>query len=388
MTGVIMLNINNYLTRNSIWPGIFSYVSDHAEMYHSTLTVPFTDDDLLKLLKKNAQEIFFKNEYDPFRKAITALRKGSADSLKKENLYRLCYALKLDSDAQAQELFQHHLHQNELSARSLDEFILMAALKLHLSWKDALALRQKYTLLITPQPTAPRTLEKGLTAEMYHTAINEKIQDIGGLICFLDDPDNLAFFSKTRNTQYLALFDDIALEILYRNDGEQIINLFPFCGDLEKETIQRYHLSLFGLLSDDSGDFLTMQEISSLCQKFEHVFMTYDNFCMLVQRKRPTDISSGTFMLNLLKNLLTDEQEMEHDFYVDLLDPEEFAEVCDDILIYFEFPALDPAHDNFERLLMDVYTETLDDHPNVSNTRFQELYLQNLRKYLRTIAHA
>lgn len=93
-------------------------------------------------------------------------------------------------------------------------------------------------------------------------------------------------------------------------------------------------------------------------------------------------------MLNLLKNLLTDEQEMEHDFYVDLLDPEEFAEVCDDILIYFGFPALDPAHDNFERLLMDVYTETLDDHPNVSNTRFQELYLQNLRKYLRTIAHA
>ena len=67
---------------------------------------------------------------------------------------------------------------------------------------------------------------------------------------------------------------------------------------------------------------------------------------------------------------------------------EHFAEVCDDILIYFGFPALDPAHDNFERLLMDVYTETLDDHPNVSNTRFQELYLQNLRKYLRTIAHA
>lgn len=51
-------------------------------------------------------------------------------------------------------------------------------------------------------------------------------------------------------------------------------------------------------------------------------------------------------MLNLLKNLLADEQDADHDFYVDFLDPD------------------------------------------APNTLFQELYLQDLRKYLRLIARA
>lgn len=383
-----MLDINDYLTPRSIWPGIFSYVKSHAERYRRLLPEHFTDDDLLKMLKKNAREIFPPNEYDSFRKAVTSLRKGDSHSLKKENLYRLCYALKLDLDTQVHALFQDHLHMNELSARSLDDFILIAALRLHLSWEDTSSFRQRYALLAAPQPIAPKDLDEGHTVEMYYTAMDEEIHTREDLVSFLDDPENLAFFSKTRNTQYLALFDDIELEILYNGSPEQVINLLPFPDSSEKETVQGYYLSLFGLLTDDSGDTLSPEEISALCQKFEHVFMTYDNFCMLVQRKRPVEISSGTFMLNLLKNLLTDEQDADHDFYVDFLDPEEFTDVCNDILIYFGFPVLNPSCDNFDRLLMDVYAETLKEHPDAANTLFQELYLQNLRKYLRLIARA
>lgn len=383
-----MLNIKDYCRPRSIWPGISSYAADHAAGCRGLLPDPFTDDDLLDMLKANARQAFPPKEYDTFRKAITALKKGDTHSLKKENLYRLCYALRLESDIQAQDLFQNYLHQNEISVRSLDGFILTAALKLGLSWADTLALRQDYAAQIASQPLAPKDLTEGHTVEMYHTAIDDQIQTREDLIRFLNDPDTLAFFSRTRNTQYLALFDDIGLEVLYDSGQEQIISLLPFQGSPDKETIEDYYLSLFGLLSDDSGDVLSIQEITALCKRFEHVFMTYDNFCLLVQRKRLADISSGTFMLNLLKNLLTDEQDADHDFYVDLRDPEEFTAVCDDILIYFGFPKLDPARDNFDRLLLDVHAETLAAHSSVSNSLFQELYLRELRRYLRLIAHA
>ncbi len=383
-----MLNIQDYCTPRSIWPGIFSYVTDHAVDRYGPLSDPFTDDDLLDMLKTNARQIFSQKEYDAFRKAITALKKGAVYSLKKENLYRLCYALRLESDVQALDLFQNYLHQNEISVRSMDGFILTAALKLGLSWTDVRALRQEYAQKIASQSLAPRDLTEGRTVEMYYTAIDGQIQSLEDLIRFLDDPEGLAFFAKTRNTQYLALFDDIGLDLMFDSDQEPVISLLPFQGAQEKETIEDYYLSLFGLLSDDSGDVLSMQEISVLCKRFEHVFMTYDNFCLLVQRKRPVDISSGTFMLNLLKNLLTDEQDTDHELYVDFRDPEEFAAVCDDILIYFGFPALDPVCDSFDRLLMDVHAEILAGHPGISNSRFQEIYLRELRKYLRLIARA
>lgn len=383
-----MLDISTYCTPKTIWPGIFSYAAAHTDKYHTALTTPFTDDDLLKMLRKTAQKAFPPKEYDTFRKAVTALRKGTAHSLKRENLYRLCYALELDSDAQAQDLFQNYLHQNELSLRSLDEFILTAALKLQLSWKDTSFLRHTYAAQTAAQPIAPASIEEGHTAEMYYTVIQEKLYTLQDLAHFLNHPENLSFFARTRNTQYLALFDDVTLDILYNSSQEQIINLLPFYGASQKETIQNYYLALFGLAGDDSGDSLSMEEITSLSRKFEHVFMTYDNFCLLVQRKRPADISSGTFMLGLLKKLLTDESDTEHDFYVDFLNPEEFTGICNDILVYFGFPILNPACDSFDCLIMDVYTETLNQHPDAGNTLFQELYLQNLRKYLRLIAHA
>lgn len=206
------------------------------------------------------------------------------------------------------------------------------------------------------------------------------------MIRYLDEPENLEFFAKTRNTQYLALFDDVELEILYNSGHEQLTKLITNYGSSEKETIQEYYYSLFGLQDDHSEEVLSEEEIVLLCGKFEHVFMTYDNFCLLVQRKRPVDISSGMFMLSLLKKLLTEEADSDNDFYVNFLDLEEFTEICNDILIYFGFPTLNPDCDNFDRLLMDVYKETLVENPSVTNSGFQQLYMRNLRKYLKQIA--
>ncbi len=373
-----MLKILDYCASGSLWNGIASYVRDYRAAY--------SDEELLKMLKSNAKKTLPPKEYDSFRKAVTALHKGTALSLKKENLYRLCFVLELESDTQAQNLFLNYLHQNELSARSLDEFILIAALKLQLSWADACAIRGKYDAQIAAQPVSPGALREGDTAEVYYTVIHRQLKTREDLERFLDNPENLSFFSKTRNTQYLALFDDVELELLYNDDSEQTVKLLTNYGSSEKETIQEYYYSLFGLQDERSEESLTHEEIASLCGVFAHVFMTYDNFCLLVQRKRPVDVSSGTFLLNLLKKLLTDEADSENDFYINFLDPEEFVEICNDILIYFGFPALNPDCDCFDKLLLDVYAETLDGHPAVTNSDFQKLYLQNLRKYLRLIA--
>ena len=62
---------------------------------------------------------------------------------------------------------------------------------------------------------APTSMEEGHTAEMYYTVIQEKLHTRQDLVCFLDHPENLSFFARTRNTQYLALFDDVKLDILY-----------------------------------------------------------------------------------------------------------------------------------------------------------------------------
>lgn len=383
-----MLNILDYCTSGTIWSGIISYVQNHMKEYQHILTDPFTDDDLLNMLKKNAKSILPTNEYDTFRKAITSLKKGTAGSLKKENLYRLCYVLALKSDTQAQDLFLNYLHQNELSARSLDEFILIVCLKLQISWKEMSKIRKTYQMQISSQPVSPSNLNDDDTVKMYYTVIHEQLHTCKDLICFLEDSENMSFFAKTRNTQYLALFDDVELELLYNADQEQIIKLVTDYGSSEKETILEYYHSLFGLQDDNSKDCLSDQEIALLCNRFEHVFMTYDNFCLLVQRKRPVDISSGMFMLNLLKKLLTEETDSENDFYVNFLDPDEFIDVCNDILIYFGFPVLNPACDNFDRLLLDVYRETLDENFFVSNSQFQRLYMQNLRNYMKQIAKA
>lgn len=381
-----MLNLSDYTLPQNIWNGISRYVRDHFDKYQDNLSVSFTDDDLLKTLIKSASKRLLPKEYDTFRKAVTSLKKGTAATLKHENLYRLCFVLNLDSDIQAQDLFLNYLHFNELSARSLDEFIIIASLKLQLNWEETCNIRRKYHEQIQAQPNSPSVLCEGQTAETYQQIINDKIQTVDDLYGFLDVPENINFFAKTRNTQYLALFDDVKLEVLYNGDFEQIIRLVTNYGNLEKEPILEYYRSLFGLqFSEDKQ--LTQKEISSLSSIFENVFMNYDNFLLLVQRKRPVDISSGTFMLSLLKKLLTDASEEDNDFYMNFLDEDEFIEVCDDILIYFGFPTLNPECDSFDRLILDVYRETLEKHPDISNSEFQRVYLLSLRNYLRLIAN-
>lgn len=379
-----MFDIARYTTPLSAWNGLYLYVHDHPLIYRGLMPESFSEDDLLKVIKKQARDVLSTGEYDSFRKAITALRKGSAISVKKENLFRLFFVLHLQSDIEAQDLLMNYLHESELSARSLDEFIIIAALKLQLSWQETGMIRDKYALLIAEQPVAPGEIAEGQTAEVYYSVINEKLQTVDDLFEYLDHPENTAFFAKTCNTRYLGLFDDVQLEVLYNGSQEEFIRMYTNYGSLEQETIQDYYYSLFGMYGQDPG--LSEKEIMALAGLFENVFMSYDNFCLLVQRKRPVNVSSGTFLLGLLKKLLTESENSSDDFYVDFLDPDEFTEVIDDIMTYFGFPVLNPDLNSFDRLVMDTYEDCLSSYADLSNEQFQQAFLDRLRDNLRQLA--
>lgn len=373
-----MLDLTKYTTTQSAWTGIIHYVNDHPAIYAKHRSGAFTDDQLLKIIKKQAQETLGKGkDYDSFRKAITALCKGNAVSIKKENLFRLLFVLGLQSDTEAQDLLMNYLHQSELSARSLDEFIMIAALKLHFTWEETCQVREHYALKIASQPLSPSEIVEGQTAEVYYSVICDQLHSLEDLYAYLDVPENMAFFAMTCNTRYLALFDDVTLETLYTGDHEQHIRMYTNYGALEQESIKEYYYNLYNL---------SEKEVTALAKIFDNVFMSYDNFCLLVQRRRPVNISSGLFLLGLFKKLLTDEEEDGEDFYVDFLDSEDFEAVINDILAYFGFPMLNPELDPFERLILDTYYECLDQHSDLSNAEFQQEFIDRLMSYLACLA--
>lgn len=373
----LSIDVSSYLRPSSAWCGIYSYVQSHADRYPA-LPQGFSEDELLKAMKKNARQVLPAREYDTFRKAITSLQKGTAVSIKQENLFRLLFVLNLPSDTAAQDLLMNYMHQSELSCRNLDEFIVIAALKLQLSWVETDDLRMKYEKEIAAQPLSPEEIAEGQTAEVYYSVLCEKINDVPSLCAYLDVPDNLTFFSRTCNTRYLALFDDVQLETLYNSSSEASVIMYTDYGCLERETMLDYYHALYRLPEE---------EIRILTEIFENVFMSYDNFCLLVQRKRPVNVSSGLFLLGLFKKLLTEEEDIAEDFYVDFLDSDEFTDVLNDILIYFGFPVLNPGLDPFERLVLDVYHGCLDLYSDRSNHEFQQIFIDQLWNTLGQMAH-
>lgn len=392
------MDLSKYTSSYSVWSGLSKYASDHPGLFKGLLPDPWSDDDLLKVIRKRAAAMFSPKEYDTFRKSLTSVRKGKIRYMNRENLYRLFWVLGLDSDTGAQDLLMNYLHQSELSARSLDEFIMIAALRIGLSWEEARAVRVRYAERIAAQPLSPSGISEGQTAEVYYKVISDQIHTAEDLCAYLDDDENMDFFARTCNTQYLALFSDVELEVIYNGSDEERIRLYSDFGSLERETMQDYYYSLFGMAENagpggdaGSGDGLSEAEIMSLAGLFDNVFMSYDNFCLLVQRKRPVNVSSGTFLLGLFGKLLTEDEDSSEDFYVNFLDPEEFTGVINDILIYFGFPVLSPQLDPFERLVMDTYEECLsayggDNAAAVSNSEFAQIFMDSLRGNLRLLA--
>ncbi|MDO4620741.1 MAG: hypothetical protein Q4B09_08985 [Lachnospiraceae bacterium] len=382
------LNISDYIAARSPWSGILRYLRDRSA--GDPASAELTDEALAKQLLKTAKEILTDTkEYDTFRKAISALRSNKTLSLRKDNLFRLLFVLQLPSDDEAHHFLIRYLHRNDLSPRALDEFIVLSALKLGLSWAETHELLYvRYADRIKGQENVPDNLEEGFTQAVYLNVI-DRLQTAEELVRYLDNPVNTSFFAKTGNTLYRTIFfDAVPVNASGNDDASPHIRLVDDNGD--DVAVEEYRRSLFGLSSYYSDDILSLEEIDALSAVFEDVFMTESSFYKLVSRHNLSDVSSGTFLLSFLMRI--DPEDDSSEYYVDFLDGSEddndFHRACDEWLLYYGFPYLNPECGNFEKLLLDVHRELLSQlpsHPDIDNATFYDAYLAALRHYLREL---
>lgn len=401
------VNITNYLTAINIWPMIVKYMRDHSTAY--TLVPPTkqcADEDqrILKTIKKLARKnLLPAAEYDTFRHAITDLYNRKSATLSRENVYRLCFVLDLPDDTAASALCTEYLNQNELSARSLDEFLIICALRIHLGWEETCTLRSQCKKRLQDYPLAPLQLIEDQTRDFYHTVITAQIDSKAALVRWLSDDSNLAFFARTRNKQYFALFSDMDWESFntHRPTGDPLdmnttIKLYQMAESIASTTAEKatitmhdYYHMLFGLHSVDDPDdmnaelFLNRQEIEALAKRYPSAFLSYETFCDLVQRRRPVDVSAGTYTLRMLEEMSpSPDLDVE---YVDFTDRSAFLDACDNYLQNAGYPKL-LANNIFNKLLLDIYDETLTENPVLSSEETKAAFFEKLRKYLKDIA--
>ncbi len=363
-----MLNIKNYIGNATLWNGICSFIRKNVRENAS-------EKEITKLLLTSASAQFEDKEYRTFRRAMSSLKNGKNASLQNENLYRLLFVLlklpilKNDDyrnqsrgDVRARNLLTVYLGQPELSVRSMNEFILLSALKIGLDWKETLHLRNEFSEAIAAMPAAPEELCEGRTDEFYAEVVEhtESLRDIRKT---LSSDLYRSYFAKTRNTQYLALFPDLP-----EKGAGSITDLYYGIFSIDTET----------------GDCLTVEEIRALTKVFGNIFMTFDTFCKLVNRTSVTEISGETYLLSIL-NL----PEIEIDF----LDHRFFREEINDFLTYHGFANLTPEVHSFDRLFFDVYEEIFLENTHnaeknraASNEQFCEIFTRRLGEYLRLIA--
>ncbi len=393
------LNIEKYRSAGSIWPGILRYVRETQFGSAGASEESVSEKELSKWINKEAQKILieqdadgqpYTKDFDTFRKAMSNLKNGKTLAIKKDNLFRLLFVLHISSDTEAQHLLSDYLHINELSARILEDFLVLSALHLQLSWSETKKfLYEKYADLVKEQNPVPDNADEGYTAIVYSGVI-DRLHSVQDLTNYLDTPLERAAFARSSNTRYLALFYEVTPEAVPdRVTGKTLFRLSDPEGN--NITVTQYREEFFRLGGNCPEDALTIDEINALSEIFEDIFLDAAEFDALVHRHRTTDVSPGTFIISFLNRLDAEDEDFE--FYVNFFEPDDFRDALDDWLLYYGFPLMNPDCSSFERLLLDIHSELLlqvnaadlQDTDDFSNADFFEEYLRALRYYLRAL---
>lgn len=400
--------IQDYLHEINIWPKIRDYVLEHKEKYELVKTndrITTIDQQVFETVKRLAKHnLKPSTERDNFRHAITGIYNGTATTITSENIYRLLFVLNLENDIVTNNFLIHYLNRNELSARNMDEFIIICALRLNLSWEKALNIRDKYNSKHLLYPIAPNQIVEGQTYDFYQNIIAAKVTDINDLEKVLEDKNNYNFWAKTRNTHYLALFYDIAWDTFNSIEldnkpllPDTTIKLYEMTDkvaygtdETPTVTMKEFYNMIFGMHSADdptnisSDVFLTSEEINSLASVYPNAFLTYDTFCDLVQRRRNKDITQAVFLIRILEEL--DPNVGEDEECINFSNKNDFLRACNNYLLGGGFPSLQP-NNIFSKLILDIYDETQEESPKeMTSLEFKRIYFDKLRFYLKQIA--
>lgn len=390
-----MPNVKDYASKFNYWNAIRSYVETNASKYH--LEPPVSDNALLDFLKSMSPNLGRgeSSEREDFNKYIKNLRENNCSASKRHSILRLCFALGIDSINGANAFLMNYMCEKELSPRNLKEFILLGALKCKLCWKDAMTLFKEYSNKID-QPIAPFDYTPGKTLAVYKDYI-ENIHTVDDLKFLLETDQLRGFFALTRNTHYLALFDDIDWSISC--SIPELIEQKEYSTDY---SITAYYKNMFGLHSIDGDigeNFLSKEQIDKLIPLFPDVFVSEKLFTSIVKRQRELEVPSGTYLLHLLLTINAHKTINEFDSIsqeeydanyrnagVNLAVREKFLDdYLDNSLTSAGFPGLNPAR-GFDRLVIDAYDNTIKelDTSHITNEEIRKKLLYNIREYLQT----
>ena len=392
-----MPNVKDYASKFNYWNAIRSYVEANASKYH--LEPPVSDDVLLDFLKGMSSNLGRGecSEREDFNKYIKNLCENNCSCSKRHSILRLCFALDINSINGINDFLMNYMCEKELSPRNLKEFILLGALKCKLCWKDAMVLFKEYNNKID-QSIAPSDYAPEKTLAVYKNYI-ENIHTVDDLKYLLETNQLRGFFTLTRNTHYLALFDDIDWTIscdipgLIEQLKDEVIDYY---------SIAAYYKNMFGLHSIDGDigeNFLSKEQIDKLIPLFPDVFVSEKLFASIVKRRRELEVPSGTYLLHLLLTINAHKTINEFDSIsqeeydanyrnagVDLTVREKFLDdYLNNSLISAGFPGLNQAR-GFDRLVIDAYDNTIKelDTSHITNEDIRKNLLYNIREYLQT----
>lgn len=398
------IKVSKYLKDGLLWDGITGYVLHHKERYNVSF-----ENDVRDLIVQNARQILTKKESNTFVKFIDRIR-NQRNIPKRETIYRLIFSLRLnelpekEGEKAANELLQTYLQQNELSPKAINEFILIFCLWLNLTWTDYVELRKRYKERADKIRPASLKLVVGQTIDLYERMLNADVKSKEDLIALLDKEDFWPYFAKTRNTQYLALFDNAQWSVFREirseedcDDADAVLDavLQKINDDvMAYDSIEEYYLDLFSF--DIGSASLSKDEIEKLADRniFPNVFYTLDTFTSIVRREREFDVEAGTYLIRLLNELGPDDKRNPYDEYKQYVNFQDYDETINTINKYMinagygEISKNDP----FGCFFIDVYKEILEkknkqiENSNVpieeSNPEIGQLYSSGIKKLL------
>lgn len=204
----MQFNPTNYIHPNNYWSCIKNYILKKNFSQANQID----DSSILDFILDNAKTNLGKS-YESFRKFISNYHKNAFHSFSRDNLFCLIFVFNIYDINEAQYFCRNIVHQNELSARSLQEFIILCGLKLHLSYSETMDICDIYSNTIEAMPNSPNQIQYKKTYNLLNDIIINNINSVDDLHAYLSKEENISIFARTRNTTYLMLFDEIGWEL-------------------------------------------------------------------------------------------------------------------------------------------------------------------------------
>lgn len=398
------LELQKYINGFDIWDILKKYVKDNIIFYN--INPEFDDETLYNMLVENSQKtITNENDFKSFSKFLLEIKNHNFRKRSRTNFLRLCYALNISSIEKANSFLINYAHENELSPRSFEEFLMICGYKFNANYSDL------YNIYIENKnrfdKKSPDKIISGETLKLYELIKLTNIESIEELKDVLNKPEFTNYFSKTRNSYYMALFDSVPWDIYstsnneeFFNESEKILNrfstiIFPdennsiVTNKKLSHTITELYEEYFAMISSnedtpEDNPRLSREEITCLSDIYSNTFLTYATFRDTLQRKRAVDISGNVYLIKIISILSGDKTDYYYEWYTDFTNFTYTMTKINNDLIRTGFPALN-EYDPFNKLFIDTYKEVISENPKAKSEELEILLFQRLRIYLREI---